>query len=344
MESLFLKHIIENYGIINGEYVEASVIQKITKQTGITLQELAIGLGLSSCALTKIRKKIPYKVKVTIYSKEEYSKISKHIRKTYKDLKKLTNQDIQFFKKLHRLCDKDIIDILQISKREYIKCTKKKQDLIYQQSKCNLTKEEKEKLKKYKQKGQINKEDIEILERTLSQKTIQNELQVSKEEYQKVKKGTKKKIGIMLISNKEKKQTQKEVSEFLRKKEIMTYEELKQIKNSTGYTDFYIRTCLDLSKTKYDALKKGKIKQYRLLEEKKKRQIDELKIDLKYLNQYGARDYSKQEIKTLCKEYKVEEKLFLMYVVGKPKLYRYYKKAYAKDVLNPKNWTFFIRY
>lgn len=331
MQSLFLKHIIENYGIMNGEYVEASFIRKITKQTSITLQELAIGLGLSSCALTKIRKKIPYKVKVTIYSEEEYRKITKQIRKTYRELKKLTNRDIQFLKKSHRLCDKDMIDILQISKREYIKCTKEKQNLIYQSNKCNLTKEEKEILKTYKQKGEISKEDIENLEKTIDEEKIQYELQIPKQEYQKVKKGSKKKISIMAISNKEKKQIQKELYQFLRKKEIMTYEELKQIQERTGYTDFYIRTCLDLSKGKYDTLRKGIIKQYVLLEQSKKRRIDELKIDLKYLAQYGSRDYKKEEIKILCKEYKVEEKLFLMYGAGKPKLYQYYKKAYAKE-------------
>lgn len=331
MKAVFLKNIIQNYGIINGEYVDSRVIRKITKETTITLKELAIGLGLSPCALTKIRKNKPYKTKVTIYSQEEYQKIAKHIRDSFKTLQELEDTGISFLKKLYRLSDADMIRILQISKREYVACMQKKKMLIWKDSEVKVTKQEKEVLEEFKKKGEINQAEIKELEKTVTEEKIQYELQISKEDYQKVKKGTRKKVPIVVIEDKEKQKGKKEFYSFLKNKDVMTYQELQDIKNGTSYPDFYIRTCFDISKIKYDALKNGKRKKIILLEESKKRRIDELKIDLKYLAKYGQRDYTKEEIKRLCQDYEIEEKLFLQYVVGKVTLYPYYQKAYDQE-------------
>lgn len=101
--------------------------------------------------------------------------------------------------------------------------------------------------------------------------------------------------------------------------ENITYYEIENAQNKNEYTEYQIIEALNITPKQYRELKNNKISKIEI-----KSQLDEiktelLKIDIRNLTKYGERDYSPEEIKNICREYRVNITTFIKRIIGNNK-------------------------
>ena len=137
------------------------------------------------------------------------------------------------------------------------------------------------------------------------------------------------------LTKQDKQKIKKEIMKYTKKKDEITLDELKIIKENTKYTDYEIKKALGINPEKYKQFIHQRTKILDIITYEEERKIYFLKLDLKLLYKYGEREYTKQEIDNICKEYKITKKKFIKYIIGTRKNYKLMNKAFNK---NEENW------
>lgn len=94
-------------------------------------------------------------------------------------------------------------------------------------------------------------------------------------------------------------------------------------------TDSILKETLSLSSVMFEQIMKDENKKARIILKDLKKRINILKLDIQY--EYGERFYTSEELKKLCKTYKLSVKDFLRNLGRNVKRYPYLRQASQKN-------------
>ena len=160
-------------------------------------------------------------------------------------------------------------------------------------------------------------------------KEICDMLKVNTISFQNLMTGKTKKIRIDLIEEEKKKQIQEKIIQRCKTQDYICKKEIEELKEEMKTTDSILRETLSLSSVMFELIMKDENKRARIILKDLKKRINILKLDIKY--EYGERFYTSEELKKLCKNYKLSVKDFLRNLGRNVKRYPYLRQALQKN-------------
>lgn len=120
-------------------------------------------------------------------------------------------------------------------------------------------------------------------------------------------------------------------SKSIAKLEVISYDEFLELKLKMNLKESPLKRILGITNYKYYQLKNEMVSKIRIRNMKLKHTVDLIKIDLKYLSQYGERYYTKAELEKICKKRYISLNSFLKYYSSNPKHYKFNKMVIERN-------------
>lgn len=115
------------------------------------------------------------------------------------------------------------------------------------------------------------------------------------------------------------------------KSERIDQKSFEQVRENNQVKTYTLMRLLGISAHQYTKMKRKQLESVRILDIKKKHMVDMIKIDLKYLDGYGSRFYSKEELTEICHAKRIELDDFLKYFNKNIKHYKFNKMIIQKN-------------
>lgn len=325
-KSKMVEKIADRYNLKHGDMVEVEWLREIVNKEKIDIHDFRSIFGVPN-RKNNDENDTSEKVMIKLYETKELEKMEDDILKSVQKLRRMTQASLE------EICNKFKINIWIltgiIQKRLGNKSMEKRQ------SKAKVLKTKKEEyeslLEGAKYKDYVTKEIIMEWKQKykLEDKEICAILDVNITSYRNLMNSKTKKMRVDLIDEEEKKQIKKKIIERFKGQDYVDKKDIEELKKEVKTTNRLIKTTISISSIAFEQIMADETKRARIIIKELKRKLKILKLDMKYI--YGERNYTKEEIKNICKFYGVKSKDYLRNLSKNVKRYTYIKQALRKN-------------
>lgn len=325
-KSKIVEKIADRYNLKHGDMVEVEWLREIANREKIDMHDFRSIFGVPN-RKNNDENDTSEKVMIKLYETKELEKMENDILKTVQKLKRMTQASLE------EICNKFKINIWIltgiIQKRLGNKSMEKGQ------KKAKVLKSKKEEyerlLEEAKYTDYVTKEIIMDWKKKykLEDKEICAILDVNMTSYRNLMNSKTKKMRIDLIDDEEKKQIKGKIIERFNGQDYVSKNDIDELKKEVKTTDNLIKTTLSIPSMFFEQIMADETKKARIIIKELKKKLKILKLDMKYI--YGERNYTRDELKNICKFYGVKSKDYLRNLSRNVKRYRYVKQALRKN-------------
>lgn len=321
-----LQRLVEKYGLRHGDYISLERLKSIAEKEEMKLKDLMIILGI------KVEKSYEeaeetLKLKIKLYELEELENMGEAIFNAVQKWKKIGKEPLEYVSNEFKINEWVLNDILKKYINTNILLENSKRKLGVKKQIAN----EEKLLEEVKYRDFVTKDLIEEWKKQYKtgEKEICDILKVNTISFQNLMTGKTKKMRIDLIEEKEKKQIQEKIIQRCKTQDHICKQEIDELKKEMKTTDSILKETLSLSSVMFEQIMKDENKKARIILKDLKKRINILKLDIQY--EYGERFYTSEELKKLCKTYKLSVKDFLRNLGRNVKRYPYLRQALQKN-------------
>lgn len=325
-KSKIVEKIADRYNLKHGDMVEIEWLKEIANKEKIDACDFRPIFGVAS-KRNDDEYDASEKVMIKLYEAKELKKMEDDILKSVQKLKRMSQANLE------EICDKFKINIWiltgiiqkRLSNRSVENRKKKAKVLEDKKAEYESLSQE------AKYKDYVTKEIIMKWQKKykLEDKEICTILNVNMTSYRNLMNSKSEKMRIDLIDDEEKKQIKKEIIERFKNQDYVNKNDIDKLKKEIKTTNRIIRTTLSIPSVRFNQIMTDETKRARIIIKELKRKLKVLKLDMKYV--YGERNYTKEEIKNICKVYGVKAKDYLKNLSKNVKRYKHVKQALRKN-------------
>lgn len=332
MKFEMLKKIVKKYQLIDGERITGGLVKQIAKEQNMLVNDVITLLGIAEYNKRRILKNDAITMIINIKENSEREKIKDKIQQIFLNRDTISFDEINELEKQVKISARLIGKYLGLDRRKIYELRHRAKYARLKQYHPNAETIQ-EIIEPLKMKSEITKQEIIDIKATYGKtdKEMIRILRVESDNYRAIMNGNSTYLKIDLLTNQEKENIIKQIKEY-KKDGRVTKDDINHIKETINATDRMIKKAYGIKNNIYNDLLNYKIKSSRIIDQKSKRKVKLLKIELKYNPQYGERYYTKKELKQIARKQGLKLEAVLLYL-NNPSYYFFNNLALEKNKL-----------